>query len=127
MARDGDTRGYPSGMGLTSVIANLLFHGGRNISHCYVGSRRGKVTSGREHLAGPALRGEPGPAAGGGLPDAVVGGRDGRCRTGVVAAAQPRRHRRVHNLRAWPSTVVARVCLDVLRFRTARGDAVTGG
>ena len=33
----------------------------------------------------------------------------------------------VHILRAWLTTVVARVCLDVLRFRTARGDAVTGG
>src|SRR5262245_2137598 len=59
MARDGETRGYPSGMGLTSVIANLLFHSGWSIRHCYVGSRRGKVTSGREHPAGPALRGEP--------------------------------------------------------------------
>jgi Sigma-70 region 2 len=113
--------GIPFGDRLDVRHRNLLFHGGRNVRHCYVGSRRRKVTTGREHLAGPALRGEPSPPAGGGLPDARVGGRGA---DDAVQESWLRLSRAdtggVHNLRAWLTTVVARVCLDMLRSRTAR-------
>ena len=53
--------------------------------------QREDVTDGRERVAGGALRGAPGPSAGGGLPDAGLAHRRRRRRAGHLAAAQPGR------------------------------------
>ena len=71
-------------------------------------------------MAGGAVRGAPDPPAGGGLPDARLAERGGRRRPGSLAAAQPLRHGGVENLGGWLTTVVARVCLDMLRSRKSR-------
>ena len=75
-------------------------------------------------LAGRGVR-APAPApARGRLPDARLGDRGRRRRAGGVAAAEPVGHRRrSQNLGGWLTTVVARVCLDMLRARrvAARG------
>ena len=72
-------------------------------------------------VAGRPLRGAPLPPAGRGLPDARLAERGRRRRAGGLAAAQPRRRRaRSTNLGGWLTTVVARVCLNMLRSRKAR-------
>src|ERR1043166_1582628 len=45
-------------------------------------------------MAGGAIRGEPGPPAGGGVPDARLEERGGRCGPGGLAQAQPLRYER---------------------------------
>jgi DNA-directed RNA polymerase specialized sigma24 family protein len=76
---------------------------------------------------GGALRGEPGPPAGGGLPDARPEAeaddavQESRLRLSLAGASG------VLNLRAWLTTVVARECLDMLRSRAAWRDAGTVG
>src|SRR5215208_1242342 len=59
----------------------------------YDGPRRRDVTGGRARTSGPAVRGQPDPPAGGGLPDARLGERGRRRRAGVVASAEPLRNR----------------------------------
>src|SRR2546422_49837 len=61
--------------------------------HSYDETRRGNVTDGRTRLVGGAIRGQPDPPAGGGLPDARLPLRGGRRRAGVLAPPQPLRTR----------------------------------
>src|SRR3954471_5398882 len=58
------------------------------------GTRRGNVTDGRTRMAGTAIRGEPDPPEGGGLPDARLAERGGRRRAGSLATARPLRDER---------------------------------
>ena len=85
-------------------------------------ARRGDVTDDRaatflaaqfeEHRHAPARRR---------LPDARVGQRGRRRRAGGLAAAEPRpTPATIENLGGWLTTVVARVCLNMLRSREAR-------
>src|SRR6266581_3334464 len=62
--------------------------------HYYDETRRRNVTDGRTRMVGGAIRGQPDPPAGGGLPDAWLALRGGRRRTGVLAPPQPLRHER---------------------------------
>src|SRR5258706_1468575 len=62
--------------------------------HYYDETKRRSVTDGRTRMVGRAIRGQPHPPAGGGLPDAWLALRGGRRRTGVLAAPQPLRHER---------------------------------
>ena len=74
-----------------------------------------------EKLAGRALRGAPPAPAGGRLPDARLAERGRRRGAGGVAAAQPQpTATAIDNLGGWLTTVVARVCLNMLRSRKAR-------
>src|SRR6266508_5994829 len=58
-------------------------------SHCYDRSRRRNVTDERGRLAGGAVRREPAPPAGGGLPDARLTRGGGGRRAGSLAPSQP--------------------------------------
>src|SRR5918993_1267215 len=58
------------------------------------GTRPKDVTDGRTGLAGTAIRGAQKPPEGGGLPDARLAFRGGRCRPGSLAASQPLRDER---------------------------------
>src|SRR3954453_2521467 len=62
--------------------------------YCYDPKRRRNVTDGRTRLAGGAIRGEPRPHAGGGLPDAGLAERGGRRRAGGVDSPEPLRRGR---------------------------------
>ncbi len=78
------------------------------------------MTDGRARLAGGAIRGAPDPPAGGGLPDARLGERA----DDAVQEAWLRLSRSdtsdVENLGGWLTTVVGRVCLNMLRSRKSR-------
>src|SRR5215471_1336005 len=78
MARDGVTRGYPSGMGLTSVITNLLFSRGTEQSSLLCRLAAGGGNKWTRTPGSPGASRRTGPPAGGGTPDARVGGRGGR-------------------------------------------------
>jgi RNA polymerase sigma-70 factor (ECF subfamily) len=67
--------------------------------------------------------GAPSAYALGGLPHARLGERGRGCRPGSVDSTRPNGRQYVENLRAWLTTVVARVCLDILRTRTSRREA----
>ncbi len=73
-------------------------------------------------MAGRAVRGAPAPAAGGGLPDARLARARPTtpCRRPGCASAAPT-PASVENLGGWLTTVVARVCLNMLRVARARG------
>ena len=80
---------------------------------CYDGVWGGKVTGGR-------VRGAPKPPARGGLPHARLAQRSRRRGPRAwlrLARADPNG---IQNTRGWLTTVVARVCLDMLRSRKAR-------
>src|SRR5262245_38720079 len=64
------------------------------VRHYCDGTRRGNVTEGRPRIASGAIRGQPDPPAGGGLPDARLAERGGGRRARVLATAQPFRHGR---------------------------------
>src|SRR3954454_2703905 len=64
------------------------------VRHYNDGWRRRNVTDGRERISGKALRGQPNPPAGGGLPDARLPFRGGRRPPGNLASPQPLRHQR---------------------------------
>src|SRR5919199_2013678 len=77
----------------------------RSRTRCHVGScfirhyyndvtRRGNVTDGRTRLARTAVRGEPNPPQGGGLPHARLVERGRRRPPGSLATPQPLRHQR---------------------------------
>src|SRR5918995_7295651 len=71
-------------------------------------------------MAGEAFRGAPRPPEGGSLPDARLDERCRRRRAGVLAQARTLGADGVENLGGWLTTVVARVCLNMLRSRRSR-------
>ena len=79
-----------------------------------------------QRLAGGALRGAPHPPEGGRLPDARLAERGRRRRPGGLAAAEPDRREEIDNLGGWLTTVVARVCLNMLRSRESRREQALG-
>ena len=82
----------------------------------------------RRRLAGGALRGSTGDHLRA-VAYRMLGSleRGGRRRPGSLAAAQPRRTPSgVENLGGWLTTVVARVCLDMLRSRKSRREEPLG-
>lgn len=94
----------------------------------YDGMRRRDVTDGRENFFGEEIRGQPDPPAEDCLPDARLAARGRR----AVQEAWPRLSRsettEIENLGGWLTTVVARVCLDMLRSRESRREeALDGG
>src|SRR5919199_875827 len=84
-------------------------------------TRRGNVTDARTRPAGRAVRGQPDPPEGACLPHARLAKRGRRRRPGGLAPARPLRRRAVENPGGWLTTVVGRVCLDMLR-KSRRGD-----
>ena len=78
-----------------------------------------------EWLAHP-LRGAPVAPAGGRLPDARLAHGGGRRGPGRLAAGQPARRGDVDNLGGWLTTIVARVCLNMLRSRARRREEPLG-
>src|SRR5918999_5528981 len=74
-----------------SILTSLSRRRG-SVRHYYNdGMRLGNVTDGRERISGKAIRGAQKPPEGGGLPDARLAFRSGRCRAGSLAASQPLR------------------------------------
>ena len=73
-----------------------------------------------EHDSGRAIRRAPNPPARRRVPDARLVERRGRCRAGGVAATGRADTAGIENLGGWLTTVVARVCLDMLRSRQSR-------
>src|SRR5215208_4092336 len=73
---------------------DLLSHRQGFFRHYYDGTRQKDVTDGRERISGKAIRGAQKPPEGGGLPDARLPFRGGRCRPGSLAASQPLRDER---------------------------------
>ena len=73
-----------------------------------------------QRLAGGAVRGAPRPPAGRRLPDARLAERGRRRRPGGWLRLSRADTSEVENLRAWLTTVVARVCLNMLRSRRTR-------
>src|SRR5215210_6484239 len=73
------------------LLVTSLSHRPGLVRHYYNDTtRRGNVTDGRtRRLAGTALRGEPDPLEGGGIPDARLNQRGRRRRPGSLAPAQP--------------------------------------
>jgi hypothetical protein len=71
-------------------------------------------------MASAAVRGEPRSPAIGGLSNARLAQRGGGRRAGGLAAAQPFGREQHPELAGWLRTVVARVCLDMLRSRQSR-------
>src|ERR687890_1394490 len=78
------------------LLVTSLSHRPGLVRHYYNETTRlENVTDGRtRRLAGTALRGEPHPPAGGGLPDARLNQRGRRRRPGSLAPPQPLRHQR---------------------------------
>src|SRR5438067_268694 len=113
-----------------TLIAGLVIRGCIMLFSCHIDGvfrvtsvdtrARSDVTDGRARLAGPALRGRAGPPEGRGLPHAGIADRGGRRGPGRLAAPEPLRADGVDNLRAWLTTIVARVCLNMLRSRNVR-------
>jgi|SRR6516225_6380187 len=78
------------------------------------------VTDAGQGLTGRAIRAKPASTARGGLSDARLTERGGRCCSGSVVALSRTDAERIRNLAARLTTVVGRVCLDMLRSRNQR-------
>jgi hypothetical protein len=66
------------------------------------------------------LRGAPAPPESGGLPTARLTGRGRRRGPRIVDQAEPARSGQGGNLTGWLTTIVAHICLDMIRSRRAR-------